>query len=108
MQPPADDATARSWPRRVLGFAAGVAAVWVPLQIYAATGTGWTLAVAGAGLWVVLVLAIRGFSAPAWGLLAGLVSSVACIAIIWTQGAGCAYEDAAGRIVEACGADRPR
>jgi hypothetical protein len=84
MQPPPDDRAGRtrSWQRRMLGFAAGVAAVWLPLQMYAATGTGWAFGVAGAGLWVVLVLAIRGFSAPAFGYLGGVVSVVVLLAIV--------------------------
>jgi hypothetical protein len=87
MQPPVDGGAtgpARSWPRRVLGFAAGLAAVWLPLQMFAATGTGWTLAVAGAALWVVLVLAIRGYAAPALGYLAGVIAVVVLLAIVFS------------------------
>ncbi len=99
----------RPWTRRVLGSSAGAALVWLSLAGTASTGADWVLLVLLAGLWAALVPAIRGFSAPAWGLLAGLVSWVACIAIIWAQGTGCAYEDAAGHIVEVdCGAERPR
>ena len=105
MEPPPRDGAggrARALARPGRGFAAGVVSVWLPLQMYAATGTGWAFGVAGAGLWVVLVLAIRGFSAPAFGYLAGVVAVVALLAIVfsnWSLNPGCAYEDAAGRIV---------
>jgi hypothetical protein len=110
MRPPVDDGgtgRARAWPRRVLGFAAGAAAVWLPLQLFAATATGWAFGAAGAGLWVVLVLAIRGFAAPAFGYLAGVIAVVVLLAIVfstWSLNTGCAYEGAAGRIlVTDCG-----
>jgi hypothetical protein len=112
VQPPTDAGAVtrfRPWLRRVLGFSAGVAVVWVPLAVTASTGAAWPLLVSMAGLWGALVRAIRGSSAPVWGFLAGAVSVVAYNAIIWSQGSGCAYEDAAGRIVETdCGAHRTR
>jgi hypothetical protein len=86
MQPsPDNDVAGRAhcWPRRVVGFAAGVGALWLPLQMHAATGTGWALLLAGAGLWAVLVLAIRGFSAPALGYLAGVVAVAVLPAIVF-------------------------
>jgi hypothetical protein len=96
---------ASSWPGRGVGFLVGTAATWVPLVAF--PGPGWIGLLAA--LYVVLVLAIRGISAPAWGLFSGVVAVVAVVMIGWDQGSGCAYEDPSGRIVETdCGDPPPR
>lgn len=85
--PPPDVGVERrfsSWPRRALGFSAGVAVVWLPLWVHASGGASWVLLIALAGLWFAVVRAIRGFTAAAWGILAGIISFIAVLAIIWT------------------------
>lgn len=84
--------------RRLVGFAAGLAAGWTLLIAGTYVG-GWTMLAAGAVLWAFLVWAVRGFPAPLLGLIAGTVGTAVLFAVLWSQSSECAYEDAAGRLV---------